>query len=252
MNRLLWAAPLVCLLLVPPIHQSEAYHSFADQRALLGIANFWNVASNAAFLFAAAYGLRGIKAFRETWERAAFAITVFGSAMVAFGSAYYHWSPDSTTLVWDRLPMTLVFMSIFALTLGDRIDPRLGRRSLIPLLAAGVASVLIWKNTGDLRSYVLVQFYPMLAIPVLLTRPSRYGATPGAVAMIVLYALAKVFELADHQIAAFLPTGGHPWKHVIAAAALVCYMSDAVRWRRMAPPHASFNEYTPSPLPVSS
>src|SRR5215470_9671744 len=38
----LMAATLAGLLLVPPIAQDQSYHHFADQRAWLGIPNFWN------------------------------------------------------------------------------------------------------------------------------------------------------------------------------------------------------------------
>src|SRR3990172_102797 len=34
------------------------YHNFADQRALWGVSNFWNVVSNLPFLLVALWGLR--------------------------------------------------------------------------------------------------------------------------------------------------------------------------------------------------
>src|SRR6516225_4017511 len=37
------AASLAVLQLLPPIPQDQRYHEFSDQRALLGIPNFWNV-----------------------------------------------------------------------------------------------------------------------------------------------------------------------------------------------------------------
>jgi hypothetical protein len=37
------AASLVGLLLLPSMPQDQHYHQFADQRAPLGIPNFWNV-----------------------------------------------------------------------------------------------------------------------------------------------------------------------------------------------------------------
>jgi hypothetical protein len=48
-------------------------------------------------------------------------------------------------------------------------------------VAVGLGSVLYWHRTeqqghGDLRPYLLVQFYPILAIPLLLLLfPPRYG-----------------------------------------------------------------------------
>jgi hypothetical protein len=95
-----------------------------------------------------------------------------------------------------------------------------------------VASVLLWKWTGDLRPYVLVQFYPMLAVPLLLLLfPPRYTGAAGLWGMIALYVVAKALELADAQIGAMIATGGHPWKHVAAAAAMACY-TGTVRARR--------------------
>jgi len=228
---ILGAAPALILLagaFVPPISQDASYHNFADQRTIWGIPNFWNVASNVAFLIAAALGawvLRSRFTDLEVWQRTARRIVLGATVLVALGSAYYHLTPSAATLFWDRLPMTIVFMSIFALMLGELIHDKAGRKSLFPLLAAGVASALAWKMTGDLRWYAMVQFYPMIAIASLLIfRGSRCSARGSVVAMIVLYAAAKILELSDQSLGGVIATGGHPWKHVFAAAALACYM----------------------------
>jgi hypothetical protein len=108
---------------------------------------------------------------------------------VAFRSGYYHWHPDDGTLFWDCLPMTV-----------------------------------FWKWTGDLRPYVLVQFYPMMALPLLLLLfPPRYTGGAALWGMMALYVVAKALELADAQIETVIATGGHPWKHVAAAGAMACY-----------------------------
>jgi len=224
----LCAASVSILLFLPPVYQDPNYHNFAARQTLLGIPNFWNVISNAPFLAVAALGARALKsrsAFTETWERHAFGILLAGTVGVAFGSAWYHLHPDSKTLFWDRLPMTIVFMSLFAATLGERIGLRIGRLLLLPLLALGMISVAYWKVTGDLRLYGIVQFYPMLAMPLLLILlPPRYSGSAGLFAMIALYGLAKLFELFDSQLAVIVPAGGHPWKHLAAAASLLCYV----------------------------
>jgi hypothetical protein len=46
------------LFFLPPIPQDQAYHQLADQRAIFGIPNFWNVVSNLPFLLIGAAGLR--------------------------------------------------------------------------------------------------------------------------------------------------------------------------------------------------
>ena len=58
----LTAASLVGLLLLPPIHQDQNYHDFADQRTILGIPHFWNVVSNLLFI---AVGVVGVGQFRR-------------------------------------------------------------------------------------------------------------------------------------------------------------------------------------------
>jgi hypothetical protein len=56
--------------------------------------------------------------------------------------------------------MTIAFMAFLAIVLGERVTLRLGRVALAPLVALGVASVVAWRLTGDLRLYVLVQYVP--------------------------------------------------------------------------------------------
>lgn len=212
------------LLWLPPVQQNPAYHHFADQRPLYGIPNFWNVVTNLPFLAVAILGARIRPVVTESWERAAHWLMVLSAAAVALGSGYYHWAPDSTTLFWDRLPMTLIFMSLLAVTLGERLSPRLGRLALVPLVALGVFSVLQWRWSGDLRLYGAVQFFPMLALPLmLLLCPPRYARQSGVWWMIGLYLVAKLLELNDAALFEWLPGGGHPWKHLAAAGALAAY-----------------------------
>jgi hypothetical protein len=231
---ILAAAPIAMLCagwFFPAIAQDPTYHDFADQRTMFGIPNFWNVVSNAVFLIVGAAGVRTLAVIRDRWDRNAFITLLAGTVLVALGSAYYHLSPDSTTLFWDRLPMTIVFMSIFATVLADRIEVPI-ERSLIPLLLIGAALVLDWKFTGDLRLYAIVQFYPMLAIPILLIfRRSRNGGGLWIVAMTACYAAAKVLESLDDKLGGFVSTGGHPWKHVVSAIALLCYIVSIERSR---------------------
>jgi hypothetical protein len=161
----------LALFAQPPIHQSLDYHRFADTRTLLGVPNYWNVVSNLPFLFVGLFGLawtvkHNESIVRET--RAAWLVLFGGVALVGLGSGWYHLSPSRGTLVWDRLPMTLAFMALLAIVRGEHIALRLARMALYPLLLAGVASVLYWRSTDDLRPYALVQFLPVLLIPLIL------------------------------------------------------------------------------------
>lgn len=237
------AASLGGLLCVPRFSDPPTYFAFADQRTILGVPRFMDVVSNAVFavvgiaglLFLARSGGRVAQTPRgDRWERLALAVFFAGMILVAAGSACFHLAPSPATLVWDRLPMTLAFMSFFALVAGDRLGAAAGRRLLAPLLAAGLASVLYWRHTeaagaGDLRFYVFVQFFPVLAVPVLMTLPGRYrNRDLGAV--IGLYAAAKVCEVFDAPV--FAAAGwisGHTMKHLAAGLAAAWLLRMAKR-----------------------
>ena len=214
-------------LFVPPVPQDSAYYLFADMRPLLGIPNFGDVMSNLPFVL---IGLAGLFALRKHESRlplsAAFYIFFIGIFLTGFGSGWFHWAPGNDTLVWDRLPMTIAFMPFLAIILGLYIAESTGRRWLLPLLAIGVFSVFYWDYTeslgrGDLRPYALVQFLPMLLIPLCLLIFGR-GRPESNVfwGMIGCYVLAKVLEALDTQVfAAGGLVSGHSLKHLAAAAA---------------------------------
>lgn len=213
--------------LVPPLPQDVAYHHFSDPRGAWGIPNVGDVLSNAPFLAAGIYGLWVVRRRRPEPARLALQVFFVGVILVAPGSAYYHWAPDNWTLFWDRLPMTVAFMGLTAAVIADRIDAKWGNRVALPLLVLiGLASAVWWRlseanGVGDLRAYALVQFLPMLLIPLMLWMFPN-GRTIGwrAVgAAFVFYGLAKVTEQYDAQVLDLLAgsVSGHTIKHLFAA-----------------------------------
>jgi hypothetical protein len=214
---------------LPPVAQDPNYHRFADQRPFLGLPHGMNVLSNLAFVLAGVLGLAALRradaTARHTWPY----YGVFaGAILIGIGSGYYHWAPDHDRLVWDRLPMTLVFMSLLAGVIGTRIDPRAGRITLVPLLILGAASVGYWDYTerqgyGDLRLYGFVQFYGIFAI-VYIGRyfPSRAPQAPGLRPVFVYYVIALLLgETFDDDIYALGQiVSGHTLKHLLAAMAI--------------------------------
>src|SRR5271169_111511 len=212
----LTAISLGGLLLLPPIPQDRSYHGFADQRALFGIPNFWNVVSNLPFLAVGAAGLQRL--FRDDPATFVFFLGVF---LTGIGSSYYHWNPNNGTLFWDRLPMTLAFAAILSLVVQERVNAKTGAILLWPALAVGLFSLLFWRWTGDLRLYFWVQFFPGLAVILLfLLYPAKYTGMSYWISAGVLYALAKVFEFTDEGIySANGLLSGHTLKHLAAAAA---------------------------------
>jgi len=206
---------LAALLLLPPLLQDQAYHQFADQRKLFGIPNFWNVISNLPFIAVGAAGLWQV-------QRHAMTVALFsGMILTGLGSSYYHLNPSDATLLWDRLPMTICFAAILAVLVQERVNPKAGSLILWLLLAIGISSIVLWRWTGDLRLYAWAQFFPLLALVLILQlfEPKYTGSFYWVVA-IAFYALAKVFEHFDEEIfSAGRVLSGHMLKHLAAAAA---------------------------------
>ncbi len=215
-------------LFTAPVPQDLAYHNFSDTRMLFGIDNFWNVSSNLPFLLVGVAGLYYVRQHRDavcvSGLETAYRVFFVGILLTAFGSGYYHLAPGNNALVWDRLPMTIGFAGLFSIIVGEFVSVRAGRRLLLPLLVVGLASVEYWawteaRGAGDLRPYAIVQFLPMLLIPVILL---SYRPVTGTARyfwwMFVFYFAAKLFEQFD---AAIFAVGhlisGHSLKHIAAA-----------------------------------
>ena len=222
------AAIIAVFMFVAPVPQDLAYHNFSDTRMLFGIDNFWNVSSNLPFLLVGVAGLYYIHRHRDavcvSGLEAAYHVFFIGILLTAFGSGYYHLAPGNNALIWDRLPMTIGFAGLFSIIVGEFVSVRAGRRLLLPLLVIGLASVEYWawtetRGAGDLRPYAIVQFLPMLLIPVILL---SYRPVTGTARyfwwMFAFYFAAKLFEQFD---AAIFAVGhlisGHSLKHIAAA-----------------------------------
>ena len=204
----------VAFSLLPRIPQSQAYHCFADRRSLLGIPNFGDVASNIPFGVIGIWGLFLLlrlnselptMSFLDSRERWPYILLFIGLFLTGFGSAYYHLSPSNARLVWDRLPMTIAFMSMVAAVIAEHVSVRVGLWSLPILLLIGTASVFQWytseaRGAGDLRFYAAVQTYSALVLLLALTLPKRYTRTSDLAVVLGFYALAKILETLDKPI----------------------------------------------------
>ena len=217
-------AMLAAFLMREALPQNPAYHDFADQRELLGIANLQDVASNLAFLI---IGIVGIVVWvrRRTEGLAISWLVMFVAvSMVSFGSGYYHWAPNNDSLLWDRMPMTVAFMSLFVGLISEHASEVAERFLLAPALVVGVASALWWHFTDDLRFYFWVQYTPLVCIPfVLAAFPARYTHRSDLLYGLGLYILAKVAEVWDREIFALTANvmSGHTLKHLLAAGAVL-------------------------------
>ncbi len=220
---------VIALLFVDPIPQDPAYHQFVDSRQMEGLPNFWNVVSNLPFVLVGVWGLLRYPRLTHAESREAYLVMCVGVLLVGVGSSYYHLAPTNSSLLWDRLPMTVAFMAVLSLLLSERLSLAHPRAVLWLLVSAGVASAVYWEWTesvgrGDLRPYALVQFLPVALMPLMLAMfPRRYLSTSLLLWAFVFYFAAKVFEHFDPQV--FHATGvmaGHAIKHVAAAASALC------------------------------
>jgi len=220
----------VIALFLPAIPQPLSYHNFADHRGWLGIPNFGDVVSNVPFAIVGIWGLivmfaPGRPQFLDSRERWLYLVMFASLILTAIGSAYYHLVPDNARLVWDRIPIMIVFMALLAAVIAERVGVNVGL-ALFPVLEiVGVASVLYWQSSeqrghGDLRFYAAVQVYAILILLLALLLPPRYTRGGDFAVVVGFYVLAKIFEECDRQVFSLGHiVSGHTLKHLAAAAA---------------------------------
>lgn len=217
------------LLFVGRIPQDPAYHLFADGGTIAGFANFWNVVSNLPFLAVGVFGLWRYPKLTQAEGRSGYLLLCAGVTLVGLGSAYYHYAPSNASLLWDRLPMTIAFMALFAMLLGERVVTKHKQLWLWSLVVLGISAALYWswtesRGVGDLRPYAVVQFLPVILMPlILLLFPSKYLGNSLLLCAFALYFAAKALEHFDKPIQSLTGfVSGHPLKHVVAAVAVLC------------------------------
>ena len=228
-------AAIIATAGIGPIAQDTAYPPFADRRCIFNIANFFNVLSNLPFVIIGIMGMRLValrKANGGLAELRTLYLTFFaGVFLTGFGSAYYHYQPDNQTLLWDRLPMTIAFMALFSAIIGEYISIQSATKLFVPLLILGMASVIYWQVTelnghGDLRPYALVQFLPIVLIPLILCLfESKRDNGKYIWGNIGAYAASKLMERFDAELYSVVGLfSGHSLKHLSAAfGALIFY-----------------------------
>jgi predicted neutral ceramidase superfamily lipid hydrolase len=247
-QRLLLAVCLIAViaaLLAPRIPQDPDYHLFADHGSLFSIPNALNVLSNLLFAWIGIeglYRLQGQKSLQILPPMKGAYVAFFAALIcITIGSIYYHWAPDDLSLTWDRLPMTIAFMSFISILLAERVSLKVARRLLPLLIIAGVGSIVYWRYSelagqGDLRFYALVQFLPVLLTPlILIAFESRYSRASDLWWLWIWYLVAKLCEVLDHEIYHSLQfLSGHSLKHISAGIGCLMFLRH-LRYRRPLP-----------------
>lgn len=214
-------AGIIIIFCFSPIKQNTDYHQFADQEIILGIQHFSNSVSNILLflsgLIGFIYSLNSLAIKKQQYY-----FFFSGLILTGLGSFYYHIHPNNTTLFWDRLPMTITFMSLFAIVIDEYLNKNSSHKTLYLLNVLGILSVIYWKISEfllheDLRPYVIIQFLPMILIPLILIlfegNDKKYIWW-----IIAIYGTAKLCESLDESIYNHLKIiSGHTLKHCIAS-----------------------------------
>lgn len=213
--------------------QPASYHDFADKRPVLGLPNFWNVASNLPFAVIGIWGMIFLfpgtgerhRSFVDQRERWPYLVLFIGLFLTAFGSAWYHLAPSNATLVWDRLPMAIMFAGFIAAVIAERVNVTSGVKLLPFVVLFSVGTVVQWYYSerhghGDLAWYAALQIYSVLVLLIAPLIRARYTRNWDFLIVFALYAAAKILETLDRRIYSFgHVVSGHTLKHLAAAAA---------------------------------
>jgi len=215
-----------------PIKQDNSYHLFADSRDLFRLPNFLNLITNLPFLIVGFLGIRLTSSAKlrpqDNPIKIIYLMFFSGILLTCLGSSYYHYSPDNSTLFWDRLPMTISFMAFFCVVVGKCVSDRAGLILLWPLSALGIISLIYWHSYDDLRPYILVQFLPILLIPFILWLYNGNQNNCNFVWLVLgFYLLSKIAESQDSKVYENLHfISGHSLKHLLAGlASYIVYAS---------------------------
>jgi hypothetical protein len=210
-----------------PLHAHG--HPFVDARSWWGVPNTLDVLSNLPLVLAGAAGfwcLRGLTLAPST----TYALRVFFAGLVLsdLGSAAYHWAPDASSLVIDRMGMAVAFAGVLALSVAERVGQREARWFLPVVLALALVSAVLPHVQGNVLPWAVVQFGGMgLVVWAATRRPVEGALGVSLTGLVALYAVAKLLELGDEAV--FRATGdwvsGHSLKHVAAACAALPILS---------------------------
>jgi hypothetical protein len=214
---------------------------FADDRAWHGLPNAMDVLSNLPFLLIGCWGLYRLNRIDRAHQQALAQFPLAppasdppdntldcawlffaGLIATAAGSAFYHLLPEAPRLAADRAGMAVAFAGLIGMAVCERVSQRAGWPAAWFVLTAGLLAAELVQETGNVLPWALVQFGGMaLVLTLALSTPMR-GAVGLKLGWVILfYAAAKAFELADHQVyeASGHMISGHSLKHLVAGLA---------------------------------
>lgn len=215
------------------LHTPSHYHDFADNRAFLSINNTLDVLSNLPFLFVGLWGALYLKQYNNNNINSWF--IVIGSMLVCFGSGFYHLAPDNYRLLWDRLPISLVFSGIFMYAVYSLKLTTIPEKTLsITYAMFSICTVFLWyagevNGASWLGPYVFLQFggiILLLYMAYVAYKRGNKNLTKAIVITMLCYVAAKVCETFDPVILMHTSSiiSGHTIKHILSAYALYMFI----------------------------
>lgn len=217
---------LTVAVLGPEVMQPAHQHDFADQRFFGYLPCAADVISNLPFALWGILGLVVLPKAKLSPGITSLASLFFAGLIITAGaSSWYHLQPNNDGLAIDRLGMTVAFAGLLGLAAADRASLRAGVILSGLTLALGSLSVWAWSMSGNVLPWLVLQFGGMALILWMATRqpmPNAKGALAVSWGIVILiYAAAKVLELADHAVydltSQFI--SGHSLKHIVASFA---------------------------------
>ena len=239
-----WALLILCsvaLLAAGHIDQLAHYHDFADQSPWLGLPNGKDVWSNLGLLGLGIWALLDLRRSHTPFTgRISLYVLASAIALTGLGSAYYHLQPNDFTLIWDRLPISLICAGLLGMVF-QYTHQRSDAWVLSTAVLLAIIGVGYWHVNGDLRLYLGLQVFTILALPLWLwqARAPRH-ITHALLWAIAFYVASKITETLDAHIfsASAHLISGHTLKHLFATAAMFCV---CVALRGIAAPASNAN-----------
>ena len=216
---------VLVLLATGHINQLAHYHDFADQTHWLMLPNGKDVWSNVGLILIGLWACYSLKRAHIPFTGRISAY-VLASAIVltGLGSSYYHLQPNDFSLIWDRLPISLICAGLLGMVFQYTHQRSDGAVLSIAVVFA-VLGVWYWHVSGDLRLYLGMQVFTILALPLWLWQ----ARAPRAITLALLWAIgfyivSKVTEALDVQLFALSShiISGHTLKHLFATMAMAC------------------------------
>ena len=184
----------------------QDYHNFSDKRNFIEIPNFMNVFSNIFILLPALYLLqtRTQKSYKSN-------LLIIHIILLSFWSSYYHINPSDDTLFMDIMMIATSFIIVLSI-----INTELNNTWVLLLYIYAIFSITYWKNTRDLRFYLII----LIGVPLYII--IKYFKIKKFRNYIYLFIFANILmRLSEHndnyiyqKMNQFI--SGHTLKHIFA------------------------------------